>query len=276
MDIKSLLTSLLLKIKVNIYYICSFNYLKTLYYNYKIFPFDIAKKMPLQIGWNVDMKNACKGSILLEAGVEPYKHMIKIGITPYPMWSNKGKHTMIRLSPSSKIVFGKKILLETGSSLIASYSGIIHLGSDFRMNQDAFIYASKLVEIGEHCRIGWGTQIYDTNFHFTYDMTHFSISSPMKKVIIGNNVWIGNRSTVNKGAFIPSFSIVASNSLFNKDFSHIQSKGNLFAGQPCKLLKTDYLCRIVNSAIEQKLFNHFLKEESDILYKEDPAALFDN
>lgn len=255
----------------------SYNYFKTLYFNYRVFPFEIARKLPIQIGWNVDLFNINYGNISFHSNIKIHKYMVKIGITPYPMWSNKRRYTMLRFSKNSKLILGSNIRIHTGSSIITSYSSILSIGSDIIMNQDSFIYAAKSVTIGNHCRIGWGSQIYDSNFHFIYNLYNQTIASPFNKVTIGNNVWIGNKSTISKGAYIPSFTIVASNSLFNKDFSHLNNKGNFFAGIPCKLINNVSLLRIFNEKTEKELFKTFLKEDLKyIKYDQDPTNLFFN
>lgn len=40
-----------------------------------------------------------------------------------------------------------------------------------------------------------------------------------RPIVIHDNVWIGNRFTIAKGTILPSYSIVVSNSMTNKDFS---------------------------------------------------------
>ncbi len=82
--------------------------------------------------------------------------------------------------------------------------------------------------------ISWECQIFDTNFHYMVD----SRGNIMKKdgeVCVDDNVWIANRVSIAKGSFIPRDSIIASNSLVNKDFS--KSESGIFAGIPAKLMK---------------------------------------
>ena len=57
---------------------------------------------------------------------------------------------------------------------------------------------------------------------------NYSMSKP---VSIGNFSWIGNRSTIGPGAKLPDYTIVASNSFVNKDFS------SLIGGIPAKLIR---------------------------------------
>ena len=62
----------------------------------------------------------------------------------------------------------------------------------------------------------WEAQIYDSNFHFTYDGVNHLIGNALGSVRLGNNVWIGNRCTVAKGALLLDYTIIGSNSLVSK------------------------------------------------------------
>ncbi len=88
--------------------------------------------------------------------------------------------------------------------------------------------------IGNHVIISWECQIFDTNFHYMEDKFG-DIYRKDGEIFIGNNVWIANRVTIAKGAKIPNDSIIASNSLVNKDLSDTVS--GLYAGCPAKLVK---------------------------------------
>ena len=69
-----------------------------------------------------------------------------------------------------------------------------------------------------------------------------------RPIIIGNNCWIGNRTTINPGTIIPDFTIVTSNSLVNKDYSDIDPY-TLIGGLPCKVIKSG-IVRVWDRKIE--------------------------
>jgi acetyltransferase-like isoleucine patch superfamily enzyme len=68
-----------------------------------------------------------------------------------------------------------------------------------------------------------------------------SITSLTAPIRIGSNNWIGNRCSIMKGATLPSYTIVAANSLCNKKYDFPEY--SLIAGSPAKLIKTGiYRC----------------------------------
>lgn len=83
------------------------------------------------------------------------------------------------------------------------------------------------------------------------DIENANINPLTKEVVIGDHVWIGNRTTISRGTVLPDDSIVASNSLVNKDYS---SEGSfcMFAGMPAKVVKRNI----------KRIWNE--REESDI------------
>ena len=101
--------------------------------------------------------------------------------------------------------------------------------------------------------LGWECQIIDTSFHYIQSIGEqpIEIAPLTKEIIIGDYVWIGNRTTISKGAVIPDESIIASNSLVNKDLSENGSHC-LFAGMPVKVVKRS-VGRVWNEAEESVL-----------------------
>jgi Acetyltransferase (isoleucine patch superfamily) len=111
------------------------------------------------------------------------------------------------------------------------------------------------ITIGDRVAITWDCQIMDTSFHYIEDVEFHSINPLTKKIVIGSYVWVGNRTTISKGSIIPDQSIVASNSLVNKDFSR-EGQFCMFAGMPAKVVKRN-VKRIWNEQEESILDKQF-------------------
>ena len=186
--------------------------------------------------------------------------MVTIGIAPYPMISTKGIYTYLRFCDNGYIEFGDRVRIFNGVSIVIPKDGHVSIGSDVLINQLTKIYANECVEIGNHCRIGWECQILDSDCHLVYNENKKEIKRPLRKIVIGDNVWIASRSTIMKGAYIPPFSIVSGNSLVNKSFKDVCSKGNVFAGSPAKLISTGYY-RLLNDAYEYTMKHFFLEHK---------------
>lgn len=208
------------------------NVVKTIYLNFKVFPIRVARLFPIYIGRNVDIHEVHRGCIVFKDGIAIKKGMVSIGICRTPMVSNHELYTILRISPNAKLILGDSVKVYSGCSIIVTYNGIAHIGNDFLMNQKSRLYCASSLNIGDHCRVGWETQIYDSNFHFTYDSANHCIGNAVGNVSIGNNVWIGNRCTVSKGSVIPDYAIIGSNSLVSKNLSN--DLGGVF-GSECLL-----------------------------------------
>ena len=107
------------------------------------------------------------------------------------------------------------------------------LGNDILISCKTKIHCANNIEIGSHNRISWESQIFDTNMHYIDD--NGIVRNNKGTVKIGNYCWIGNRCTLQKGTNLPDYTIVASNSLVNKDFT--TSPSGIVGGTPAKLIK---------------------------------------
>lgn len=171
---------------------------------------------------------------------------------------DKAKFGMIRFG-----YFGEDCIVPSETRTLLQIEGIwelsnnVHLGngviiriepnarlsiqSNVRISNKTKIICYDNIRIGSNTRIAWECQIIDTTFHYMRNVTDGSISELTKPVVIGEHNWIGNRTNIMKGAWIPDFTIVASGSLCNKQYD-IPSY-SLLAGTPAKVVKTGiYRC----------------------------------
>lgn len=181
--------------------------------------------MPIFVGKNVDIYEIYRGSIEFHEGVSIKSGMVSLGICKYPMISNHGLVTLLRITPHAKLSLGENIKIYSGCSIVVTYNGAANIGSDFLMNQKSRLYCACSLNIGNHYRIGWETQIYDSNFHFTYDSINHRVGNAWGEVCLGDNVWIGNRCTISKSCIIPDYTIIGSNSLVSKKLSNEKRGG---------------------------------------------------
>ena len=177
--------------------------------------------------------------------------MIKIGYSshyvatsvPRSEWTIRG--TMV-LNGSTRFFQGTYVLV--------SDKAILTCGGIYNMfGTGCKIICFNRITIGKRVDVTWECQIMDTSFHYIGQQGEELDDIPplTKEIVIGNYVWIGNRSTITKGAVIPDESIIASNSLVNKDLSEHGSYC-LFAGVPVKVVKEE-VRRIWNESDESVL-----------------------
>lgn len=131
--------------------------------------------------------------------------------------------------------------------LIALGSGKIRIGNNTYIGGPSKIGAIESITIGNDVIISGEVHVFDNNNHPTDPETRYAMTqsadsegplwswmeSESKPVVIEDNVWIGERSTVLKGVRIGKGSIVACNSVVTKDVPPY----TIVAGNPAKVVK---------------------------------------
>lgn len=155
------------------------------------------------------------------------------------------------------LVCGNNVYLDNGSVVSICEESVLTIGDNVRINRNSRIHCKKSISIESNSRVGWDCQIIDTDYHFT--LHNNRIANCDKPVFIGHNSWLANGVSVMKGSQLPAYSVVASKSLVNKDYSEFGEKC-LFGGTPARLISKDY-CRILNK--EKDLKDYFDRTGQD-------------
>lgn len=132
-------------------------------------------------------------------------------------------------------------------NLIAKGEAIIDIGHHTTVRGSTIIGAYKSIVIGNYVIISNNVRIYDNNNHPTSPQKRMQMCatgdfysddwnwshSDCKPIIIEDNVWIGERSTILKGVKIGKGSIIASNTVVTRDVPPF----SVVAGNPGKVVK---------------------------------------
>ena len=100
------------------------------------------------------------------------------------------------------------------------------LGNSY-INNGTKIGCKKSIVIGDGCAIGTDVTILDSDFH------KINGKFNTEGIVIENHVWIGTKATILSGVKIGEGSVIAANSLVNKDVP----PHTLVGGIPAKVLK---------------------------------------
>lgn len=202
--------------------------LRTIYYNFKLLPFEQAKKFPILIGRSVVVRNLC-GNIKITGKIKP--GMISFGVI-----------TIFRDNPSNKsfldikgdVTFHGHAIFRTGINFNVEDKAKVEIGDNFEIGADSTIYARQSIILGDNCSISWNVQIIDTDFHYTKDLSHDKYGKNIENIKIGNNIWICNHVSIGKGVELHDGTIVSAHSFVNKKFD----KGYcVIGGLPAKVIK---------------------------------------
>jgi acetyltransferase-like isoleucine patch superfamily enzyme len=219
------------------------NLLKTLYFNFKMFPLKTGIKLPIFF-YGKTCFRSLKGNVIIKHPI--YTGMIKVGITniyvdhciPENIWGIYGK-----------LIINGPLKIGRGSYVHIAQNGTLTLGARGWYGSQLKLICFDKITFGEQSSITWDCQFYDTSFHYIELVNQNSEVKPLTSpIIIGDRVWVGNRSTISKGAIIPSDTIIASNSLVNKNYSALEPY-TMLAGQPA-IPKSYGVKRIFDSKVQ--------------------------
>lgn len=211
-----------------------FNPLITVYLNFRSFPFNQAIKFPVFVfGWpklfslygRMECVDKCKTGMVSLNSSNGGAPSAPLGATAINNWG--------------KILFHGKCQIYTSNKINVGNSGILEIGDGVKIMHFCNITAHESVRIGDRSWIVHRCQVLDSNFHFIADFKKNRINRFTKPIEIGSYCWICNSTTVTGGAKIPNKTIVASNSLVNKDLSDIPEE-SIIGGAPVKLISSGY------------------------------------
>lgn len=212
-----------------IFYLRHLSILKTIRINYQYFPLSVALKFPIIISRNVYLKKL-KGKILIGPTIKTGQ--IQIGFMETSLTS--GSEQCI-LNFEGVIIFKGKAKFGAGTKIAVGNEARLTFGENFKITSNSSIACFKEIIFGSNCLLSWEILVMDTDAHHIYNSDE-EIINPDKVITIGEKVWIGCRVTILKGAEIPNYCIVGSNSVVSKSFNDANS---LIAGNPAKIIKRE-------------------------------------
>ncbi|MDR0833732.1 MAG: hypothetical protein LBN93_06035 [Candidatus Symbiothrix sp.] len=219
--------------------------IKTIYYNFRLFPFSIAKKLPIFIHSGVKIYDI--GKVVIDGKVT--RGMISIGNY------NMRAQGATKIRNRGEIIFKGKVFIFGGVNLMNS--GKIVFEGDDLLGENTVVIISRQLTIGKCTRIASLCYIMDSDAHYMVNVQTGEIKDNTKEIIIGKCNWLANGTVVKKGTHTPDYTIVASaNALLSKDYTNLPPY-SIIGGMPAKLIASGYR-RIYNKIEEsrlEKIFN---------------------
>lgn len=231
---------------------------RTVYINFRTLPFRESIRFPLRVYGKVRL--AClQGSIILP----DKRSKISIGrnYTAYRN-TNPGRISILK---GARLILHPEVLIYQGANIIVNVGATLELKNHSTIGDSSDVICYKHIVFGQHTDLTWQCQCMDFNSHFVRELSGGVISTIFKPVMIGDYCWIGNRTTIMPGTKLPNRTIVASNSLLNKDYTQKIEPYTLIAGQPAKPVKTG-VARIYDVEMECELMAHFRNSDDQVIY----------
>ncbi len=215
------------------------NPLATFYLNLRSLPLLQAWKMPIFVYGRPRFYNL-SGRIVIEG-------KIKTGMITFNQ-ARPGAPSVMSVQSEimnqGTIVFHGTGTIGTGNKVRVSESAILEIGCHFAIADMVNIGCYSQIIIGNYAKIAHRCQILDSNYHYVANLNNHTVPRWTRPIIIGTRCWICNSTTVTGGTVLPDYTIVASNSLVNRDFSAIPQK-SIIGGVPAKYLASGYM-RVYN------------------------------
>lgn len=223
------------------------NITKTILINFKTQSLKNALKFPIIIRGKCNLIGLRQNSIVLK---EIRPAIVRIGYNEG--FSNEKCGVRIRIKGCITFEGSAFICVD---STIESY-GNLRIGDNVFIGNSVKIFCHHNICIGKNASITVESQMFDTNFHYIRNISDGTVNRRWNDVKIGHSSWIGNRTTIMPGTNLPPFSIVASNSLLNKDYTNF-GEACFFAGSPAVLKKTGVT----------RLFDYKLEKNIDEIFR---------
>lgn len=211
----------------------AFKYLRllnwnTIFFNFKYLSFKDAIRLPIFLSRNVYLRTV-SGRIIFECPV--HLGIIKIGYGNVGIFDDKASRSIWDVSGT--VIFQGRANMGHGSKISVGKNGQLIFGDDFRITAESSIVAFSKIQFGKGCLLSWEILIMDTDFHKIMNLEG-SVTNNPEPIIFGDNVWVGCRSVILKGAIIPENCIIGAVSFVNKE---LDESNSLYGGTPLRCLQ---------------------------------------
>lgn len=216
--------------KMQFYY--SINWTKTVYFNFKKFPFLIAQKLPVYFYGSAKLKNI-SGEIHINAPLK--SGMIGFG-QPYEIISHSKGTAEFNLE--GNIIFNGYVQFGKDYFIHVAKGATLEMGNMASLGHSGKIICYNKITFGDYARVGYESQLCDTTVHQMIDTVTGEKYPLTGSINLGNYNYISNRVTILSKTITPNFCSVASNSLCSKDYSSL-GQNILIGGIPANLIRNN-------------------------------------
>lgn len=189
-----------------------------------------AFKLPVCISYNTKVN--IRGHICIDS---PLKFaMIRIGFHEADV-SNPHDTTVLKIEPKGCLIFRGTAHIGKGSKIFVKENAVLEIGNNFAISASSQIGCYKYISFGNDIQFSWDCLVMDSDTHYILDENN-SLINEDKKIIMGDKIWIGCRTTILKGSIIPNNCVIGAGSIVSSSCSY--SPNTIIAGIPARSIKT--------------------------------------
>jgi acetyltransferase-like isoleucine patch superfamily enzyme len=199
----------------------------TVRFNFRYFPLRTAIRIPVVVSHRV-LFDRLGGTVEVVGPVKT--RMIRIGFGDVGMFDRPRSRAVWHVN--GHVIFKGMAYLNQGTKVAVGPDATVSFGDGFVVSEAA-IAAMRSVTFGRDVIIAWDTQIMDSDYHSLVDAEE-TLLNPDEEVRVGDDVWIGARVTLLRGAVVAAGSVVAAGAVVTRAFyePHV-----LLAGVPAREVK---------------------------------------
>ncbi|MBR2848037.1 MAG: acyltransferase [Clostridia bacterium] len=224
--------------KISLLWTGRFSFIKTLYLNFRLLPFKSAIRMPFAVSRRVKIRGCSRGSVIINGPVHTF--MISLGFGgSSDLIAYNPKTSILEVDTDCRLVFAGKAHFAPHFNLLVKHGATMTIGNGFSCNNGCKLSCVSGITFGENCLLGGDVVVRDSDGHTVFSRTEdadFTAQPDRKPVLIGDHVWICNKSDILKGVTIGNDCVVSYGSLVVKSF---EGDHLLIGGTPAKILKED-------------------------------------
>jgi len=200
---------------------------KSFYVSWRLTSFREALHFPIVVRYNTKIVSL-KGHVEI-SNRKRKRASIIIGFNNVGIYDKKHSRPILQIE--GKMVVNGQATFGQGAKICVMQNGTLAVGDNFNNTAEGVVICCKQITIGQNCLMSWETVIMDSDWHRVKNLENGDVSEESKEIDIEDDVWIGLRATVLKGAYIPAGCIVAANTTVTKAFCN---RNTLLAGSPAK------------------------------------------
>ncbi len=138
----------------------------------------------------------------------------------------------IEVGPRAHVSFGPRLRIMR--NFTGRFYGRVTIGDDVFFNEGCHVVVLEGLSIGNHCLFGEMVAIHDEN-HIPGRgpvpiVARGVVTSP---IVIGNNVWVGAKSTILSGVHIGDNAVIGANTVVTRDVP----PNVIVAGNPTRIIR---------------------------------------
>jgi acetyltransferase-like isoleucine patch superfamily enzyme len=132
------------------------------------------------------------------------------------------------------INIGDNVIFKSGAKIAScNQNAFIEIGNNTTIGYNTFIFSSKSIKIGDNCMISSFVYLVDSAHGTKKGELMNSQLENSNDIIIGDDVWIGQGSTILPGIKIDDGAVVGAGSVVTESIK----KDEIFAGNPAKKIR---------------------------------------